>query len=57
MPRSHVIWMPFIIIFKFNSAESERIMSALQIQLDYKNFDKCDMVIEAVFEDLALKHR
>ena len=25
--------------------------------LDYVQFRNCDMVIEAVFEDLALKHR
>ncbi|MFX9012101.1 3-hydroxyacyl-CoA dehydrogenase NAD-binding domain-containing protein, partial [Acinetobacter baumannii] len=24
---------------------------------DYSGFARCDMVIEAVFEDLALKHR
>ena len=32
-------------------------MSNLTGQIDYANFDKCDMVIEAVFEDLAIKHR
>ena len=26
-------------------------------QLDYRGFEKADMVIEAVFEDLNLKHR
>ena len=26
-------------------------------QLDYRGFEKADMVIEAVFEDLSLKHR
>jgi len=42
---------------KITSAESEKIQSALQIQLDYKNFEKSDMIIEAVFEDLGLKHK
>lgn len=37
--------------------ESSRIMSHLTTQLDYKLMDKCDVVIEAVFEDLDLKHR
>jgi len=46
-----------ILHLDFDSAEAEQIMSGLQLQLDYKNFDKCDMIIEAVFEDLALKHR
>lgn len=26
-------------------------------QLDYRGFEKADMVIEAIFEDLSLKHR
>jgi len=42
---------------KISSAEAEKIMSAVSFQLDYKNFEHSDMVIEAVFEDLALKHR
>eukprot|EP00117_Sycon_ciliatum_P023311 scpid41499/ scgid19850/ Trifunctional enzyme subunit alpha, mitochondrial; 78 kDa gastrin-binding protein; TP-alpha; Long-chain enoyl-CoA hydratase; Long chain 3-hydroxyacyl-CoA dehydrogenase len=37
--------------------ERDTIMSKLQGQLDYKNFNNVDMVIEAVFEDLTLKHR
>jgi len=42
---------------KISSLELERYMSSLKMQLDYKNFEKVDMVIEAVFEDLNLKHR
>lgn len=42
---------------KVTIAEAEKIMSAVTLQLDYKNFDHCDIVIEAVFEDLNLKHR
>jgi len=35
----------------------KKYVSNLSLQLDYKNFNKLDMVIEAVFEDLDLKHR
>lgn len=31
-------------------------MSNLTGQLDYKGFEKADMVIEAVFEDINIKH-
>lgn len=37
--------------------ERDRTMSKMSSQLDYKGFDKVDMVIEAVFEDLAIKHK
>ncbi|KAM5254031.1 trifunctional enzyme subunit alpha, mitochondrial isoform 2-T2 [Hipposideros larvatus] len=39
------------------SFERDFIFSNLTGQLDYKDFEKADMVIEAVFEDLSLKHR
>lgn len=39
------------------SFERDRTMSNLSAQLDYKGFDRADMVIEAVFEDLKIKHR
>ncbi|XP_027479990.1 trifunctional enzyme subunit alpha, mitochondrial isoform X1 [Zalophus californianus] len=39
------------------SFERDSIFSNLTGQLDYKGFEKADMVIEAVFEDLSLKHR
>lgn len=32
-------------------------MSQVDGQLDYKGFDKADMVIEAVFEDINIKHK
>uniref|UniRef100_A0A2K5QYW7 Trifunctional enzyme subunit alpha, mitochondrial n=1 Tax=Cebus imitator TaxID=2715852 RepID=A0A2K5QYW7_CEBIM len=35
----------------------DSIFSNLTGQLDYQGFEKADMVIEAVFEDLSLKHR
>lgn len=37
--------------------EAEAIMSKITPQLDYHNFNKVDVVIEAVFEDLNLKKR
>ncbi|CAD7671302.1 unnamed protein product [Nyctereutes procyonoides] len=39
------------------SFERDSIFSNLTRQLDYQGFEKADMVIEAVFEDLSLKHR
>ena len=32
-------------------------MSKLSGQVDYTNFDKVDMVVEAVFEDINIKHK
>jgi hypothetical protein len=32
-------------------------MANLDASLDYKNFNKADIVIEAVFEDLNIKHK
>ena len=37
--------------------DAQKVMSRLFAQTDYKHFNECDMVIEAVFEDLELKHR
>ena len=37
--------------------ERDQMMSRLTPQLDYSNFKKLDMVIEAVFEDINLKHK
>ncbi|XP_019392820.1 PREDICTED: trifunctional enzyme subunit alpha, mitochondrial [Crocodylus porosus] len=39
------------------SFERDMILSNLVTQLDYGGFEKADMVIEAVFEDISLKHR
>ncbi|XP_053498359.1 hydroxyacyl-CoA dehydrogenase trifunctional multienzyme complex subunit alpha a [Ictalurus furcatus] len=39
------------------SFERDTTLSVLTSQLDYSGFTKADMVIEAVFEDLAIKHR
>ncbi|NWI54129.1 ECHA enzyme, partial [Calyptomena viridis] len=39
------------------SFERDSILSSLMGQLDYKGFEKADMVIEAVFEDINIKHK
>ncbi|XP_030643088.1 hydroxyacyl-CoA dehydrogenase trifunctional multienzyme complex subunit alpha b [Chanos chanos] len=39
------------------SFERDSILSNLTGQLDYSGFEKADMVIEAVFEDLSIKHK
>jgi len=42
---------------KISKLDGEKYMANLIPAIDYKDFGKVDMVIEAVFEDLALKHR
>ena len=42
---------------KISKLDSERYMANLIPTLDYDEFGKVDMVIEAVFEDLGIKHR
>ncbi|XP_025967043.2 trifunctional enzyme subunit alpha, mitochondrial [Dromaius novaehollandiae] len=39
------------------SFERDSILSNLTSQLDYRGFEKADMVIEAVFEDINIKHK
>lgn len=39
------------------SFERDFIFNNLTGQLDYQGFEKADMVIEAVFEDINLKHK
>ncbi|XP_017549976.1 hydroxyacyl-CoA dehydrogenase trifunctional multienzyme complex subunit alpha b [Pygocentrus nattereri] len=39
------------------SFERDSTLSSLTGQLDYSGFQKADMVIEAVFEDIAIKHK
>ncbi|XP_014666767.1 PREDICTED: trifunctional enzyme subunit alpha, mitochondrial-like [Priapulus caudatus] len=39
------------------SFERDQTMSNMSARLDYEGFDKVDMVIEAVFEDLNVKHK
>ena len=40
-----------------SSYERYRMLSGMSAQLDYKDFSNLDMVIEAVFEDLGIKHK
>ncbi|XP_049815652.1 trifunctional enzyme subunit alpha, mitochondrial [Schistocerca nitens] len=42
---------------KLSGFEMDRFMSNLEPTLSYSNFKSCDMVIEAVFEDLNIKHK
>nr|CAG4644583.1 EOG090X01G2 [Leptodora kindtii] len=42
---------------KISSAERDRYASSLVGTLDYDQFRNCDLVIEAVFENLAIKHK
>merc|ERR1712113_953088 len=42
---------------KVSQLDAERAMSDLLPALDYSDFKKVDMVIEAVFEDINIKHR
>ncbi|XP_056019992.1 trifunctional enzyme subunit alpha, mitochondrial-like [Ostrea edulis] len=41
---------------KFTTFERDLIYSHMDATLHYDDFHKCDMVIEAVFEDLNIKH-
>lgn len=42
---------------KISKLDSERYLANLIPTLDYEEFGKVDMVIEAVFEDINIKHR
>merc|ERR1711970_1431657 len=42
---------------KISKLQSEQYMANLIPALDYSDFGKVDMVIEAVFEDINIKHR
>lgn len=37
--------------------DCDKLMSSLQTEVDYTSFKDVDIVIEAVFEDINLKHR
>ena len=42
---------------RMSRAEGDRLMFQVQPTLDYSGFGRCDVVVEAVFEDLELKRR
>ena len=37
--------------------DCDKLMSSLHTEVDYSSFKDVDIVIEAVFEDINLKHR
>lgn len=44
-------------MFCFHSLERDRFVANLNATLDYKYFKDVDIVIEAVFEDINIKHK
>ncbi|BES88970.1 3-hydroxyacyl-CoA dehydrogenase, C-terminal domain [Nesidiocoris tenuis] len=42
---------------RISALERDRLLSNLDLTLDYDKFKNCDMVVEAVFEDLGIKHK
>lgn len=42
---------------KYSESERDTYLSKLHSSLNYDLLRKCDVVIEAVFEDLGLKHK
>ena len=42
---------------RFFRFEKSKILSNLHATLSYENFGRLDMVIEAVFEDINIKHK
>ncbi|XP_018334123.1 trifunctional enzyme subunit alpha, mitochondrial, partial [Agrilus planipennis] len=42
---------------RLTSYEKDKILANLNPTLDYKDFKNVDLVIEAVFEDIAIKHK
>ncbi|XP_076242682.1 monolysocardiolipin acyltransferase Mtpalpha [Calliopsis andreniformis] len=42
---------------KFSSVQRDKYLAQLDATLDYNSFKNADIVIEAVFEDIAIKHK
>ena len=42
---------------RYSSVEKDKYLAKLDATLDYSSFKNADIVIEAVFEDLAIKHK
>ena len=42
---------------KMTQFEVDKLMSSLVTETDYSRFGDVDIVVEAVFEDINLKHR
>ena len=45
------------LFFIFFSFEKDQIMTYLDPTTSYEHFHKCDIVVEAVFEDINIKHK
>ena len=46
-----------LLIFLCPSFERDHILSNLDPTITYDRFGSCDMVVEAVFEDINIKHK
>lgn len=44
-------------VIVFNSFEKDQIFSNMSTTLELEGLEKADMIIEAVFEDLSIKHK
>ena len=44
-------------VSKFHSFDKDIILSRLDPTTGYENFDKTDIIVEAVFEDINIKHK
>ena len=44
-------------LFYISSFEKDQIMTYLDPTISYEHFGKCDIVVEAVFEDIGIKHK
>ena len=43
--------------YLLNSFEKDQVLTHLEPTINYEHFSKCDIIVEAVFEDLKLKHK
>lgn len=42
---------------RLTAFDRDRLLSKITMQTNFNNFKDCDLVVEAVFEDISLKHR
>lgn len=47
----------YLSIFLVYSFEKDQILTHLDPTTSYEHFKKCDIIVEAVFEDLKVKHK
>lgn len=48
-----VSWLQLILVARF---DADKTLTHLEPSLSYKDFSNVDMVIEAIFEDIKVKH-